>query len=978
MKAFILIFFLILISEALSFILKPVRFKSLRCNTRLFSSETTSEEVAAAAGFKPTTRLFAPEEGSNANLKHAPVFLFGKGSTPGDYKNMKSVLGGKGANLADMCSIGLSVPPGFTITTEVCAAFHSTGRLLPKGVWEQVISSLNGVEAEMGRKFGDVKAPLLLSVRSGAAISMPGMMDTVLNLGLNDETVAGLSKEFGERFALDSYRRFLNMFGNVVLGIPHHSFEEQLFKLKAQEGVTEDNELSPEALKKLIATYKEVYTKHGKKFMEDPMEQLYAAIYAVFDSWQSTRAIKYREAEGITGLLGTAVNVQAMVFGNLGDTSGTGVCFTRNPNTGEKQLYGEYLINAQGEDVVAGIRTPMPISTLQKELPEAYNELLRNVEILEKKYGDMQDIEFTIQEGKLFMLQTRSGKRVGAASVKIAVDMVSEGLASVDQAIMMVKPEHLNQLLHPQFTKANSKEYTNNIIAKGLPASPGAAVGKVYFSAEAVEAAAAAGETHCILVRDDTSPEDVGGMWAAQGMLTARGGMTSHAAVVARGWGKPCICGCDLLRIDYETKTMTVIPMNQVHEKDIGRVVIKEGDYISLNGETGEVILGKQDVKPPSIGDSAYAVKLMKWVDERRSMKVMANADTPADAMEARRNGAQGIGLTRTEHMFFSEDRIRVVRRMILAQDAAHRQQALNELLPFQRNDFAGILEAMDGLPVTVRLLDPPLHEFLPAAAEVDQSFADDVGCSLEEVKYAIGRMEEVNPMLGLRGCRLGVVMPELVEMQARALIEAALDNKKKGLDPRPEIMVPLIGSAAEFSHQAKLIRDTAEKVFKERGEKVQYRLGTMIEVPRAALTATQVAEAGAEFFSYGTNDLTQMTFGFSRDDCAGYLPTYMKEGILETDPFQTIDEDGVGQLIGMSASNGRTVAEAKAAAAKAKGESTPLPFKAGICGEHGGDPTSVRFFTKLGLDYVSCSPFRVPVARLAAAQSVVELEQQK
>lgn len=748
------------------------------------------------------------------------------------------------------------------------------------------------------------------------------------------------------------------------MNIPGHAFEHVLEEEKKKNQAKDDAALSPEALKVIVSRFKDVYVQHGKEFLADPYAQLHAAVLAVFDSWNSERAIKYRAAEGITGLLGTAVNVQAMVFGNMGETSGTGVCFSRNPNTGENVLYGEYLINAQGEDVVAGIRTPLPIKKLEETLPAAYAELLRNVATLEKHYHDMQDIEFTIQEGKLFMLQTRGGKRVGPAAVKIATSMVDEGLATTDQAIMMVKPEHLNQLLHPQFTNVADPHYTEHVLTKGLPASPGAAVGKIVFSPEAAEASKAAGEK-CILVRDETSPEDVGGMWAAEGVLTARGGMTSHAAVVARGWGKPCVCGCDDLKIDYEAGTVTFYPKTG----DKKAVTLRQGDFLSLNGDTGEVIQGKQDLKPPSIGESEDTVRLMQWVDDRRNIRVMANADTPADATEARRNGAQGIGLTRTEHMFFSEDRIRVVRRMILSKDKRNRQRALDELLPFQRSDFAGILEAMDDLPVTVRLLDPPLHEFLPNPADVDEAFAKDVGMSVEECRHTIERMEEVNPMLGLRGCRLGVVMPELVTMQARALIEAAWDNKYiKGLNPKPEIMIPLVGSATEFTHQARLIRAAMEEVFVEKGgvKRVNYKLGTMIEVPRAALTATELAEAGAEFFSYGTNDLTQMTFGFSRDDVGGFLPTFLKQGLLEVDPFETIDANGVGQLINISAAAARSVAQ------RAK-----QPFKAGVCGEHGGDPRSVRFFVKAGLDYVSCSPFRVPVARLAAAQSVIEQERE-
>lgn len=747
------------------------------------------------------------------------------------------------------------------------------------------------------------------------------------------------------------------------MGIPSHDFEQMLFGVKEAAGVKDDSDLSVDQLKTVVEKYKSVYRKHGKEFATDPYAQLHAAIFAVFNSWKSDRAIKYREAEGITGLLGTAVNVQAMVFGNMGPTSGTGVCFSRNPNTGEKHLYGEYLINAQGEDVVAGIRTPSAISTLKDTLPKAYDELVKNVNILEKHFHDMQDIEFTIQEGRLFMLQTRSGKRVGPASVKIAVDMVDEGLATGNQALMMVKPEHLNQLLHPQFQNTKSKEYKENVLAKGLPASPGAAVGKIVFSPEDAEALHAKGE-RCILVRDETSPEDVGGMWASAGVLTARGGMTSHAAVVARGWGKPCVCGCDDLKIDYDSRSVTFFP------KSTGTpLTLKEGDWLSLNGDTGEVIKGKQSLSPPSISSSKDTVRLMQWVDMKRTIKVLANADTPADAAEARKNGAEGVGLTRTEHMFFSDERIRVVRRMILSKDKFHRQKALEELLPYQRSDFEGILEAMDGLPVTVRLLDPPLHEFLPAIDQVDEAFAKDVGMTLEECIHTIERMEEVNPMLGLRGCRLGIVMPELIEMQARALAEAALNNKyNKKLDPRPEIMIPLVGSVNEFKDQKKLIRDTFNKVFEEReGQTVKYRIGTMIEVPRAALTAKELVEAGAEFFSFGTNDLTQMTFGFSRDDVGGYLPTYLKKGILDADPFQSIDVQGVGQLIKMSAEAGRRYFR-ESQGGKAK-------FKAGICGEHGGDPKSVRFFVRNGLNYVSCSPFRVPVARLAAAQAAVELE---
>jgi len=966
-------------SKFICFILVLVMACAISSRPRLQTSFTRrivsmSDMLKMTTTDRPILSTFNAPISSDIVIKNNPVFSFHKGIEPlqkGTGSSMKSLLGGKGANLADMCVIGLSVPPGFTITTEVCAAFHKVGRKLPNGVWENVVASLRTVESKMqNRRFGDANKPLLVSVRSGAAISMPGMMDTILNLGLNDETVQGLALDFGPRFAWDSYRRFLNMFGTVVMEIPHHEFEEVMSKVKQSVGAIEDKDLSAEDLQNLVNQYKEIYKKFGREFPSDPYEQLYAAIFAVFDSWNSNRAIKYREAEAITGLLGTAVNVQAMCFGNMGETSGTGVCFTRNPNTGEKKLYGEYLINAQGEDVVAGIRTPLPISKLAETLPDAYDELLRNIDILENHYSEMQDIEFTIQEGQLFMLQTRTGKRAGAAAVKIAIDMVDEGKATTDKAITMVKPEHLNQLLHPQFKDTESAKYRTSVITTGLPASPGAAVGRIVFSPAAAEASFAM-NIPCVLVRDDTSPEDVGGMWASQGILTARGGMTSHAAVVARGWGKPCICGCADLTFSEAWESNIRTESVSIKQPNGEIVTLTEGDWISLNGDTGEVLVGEQDVQPPSIAKNEYTKRLMEWVDTRRKLKVLANADTPADALEARRNGAEGIGLTRTEHMFFSDDRIRVVRRMILSQQGKHRQMALDELLPFQRSDFEGILEAMDGLPVTVRLLDPPLHEFLPSVGQIDDSFAEDVGLSKDDCINAIKRMEEVNPMLGLRGCRLGITMPELVEMQARALIEAAINNKAKGLNPKPEVMIPLIGSEKEFTDQANLIRNTINKVLAERDgiNEVNIKIGTMIEVPRAALCAAQIANAGAEFFSYGTNDLTQMTYGFSRDDIGSYLPTYLKKGILDFDPFQTIDEIGVGSLISLSANTGRQIAKEK---------NPNSLFKAGICGEQGGDPKSVRFFARSGLDYVSCSPFRVPVARLAAAQAAIEIDMEK
>jgi len=882
---------------------------------------------------------------ADSTPKTKPVWTFGKGKGVGD-KTMKTLLGGKGANLAEMCKIGLSVPPGMTITTEVCAEFHEVGGKLPDGVWEEVLEGLKEVEDEMGSKLGDSENPLLLSVRSGAAISMPGMMDTVLNLGLNDASVEGLAKKTGnERFAWDSYRRFIDMFGVVVLGIEHHHFSHELDALKASKGVSEDTELTVDDLKTLVSTYKGVYEKEGLVFPEDPMDQLRNAIYAVFDSWNSERANVYRAVQNIVGLKGTAVNVQAMAFGNMGDTSGTGVCFTRDPNTGAKYLYGEYLINAQGEDVVAGIRTPSPIEDLKNKLPEAYDELIRNCDILEQHYKDMQDIEFTIQDNKLYMLQCRSGKRTGAASLKIAMDLVAEGAIDIPKAVTMVEPGHLDQLLHPNFV--NEEAYKSDVIAEGLPASPGAAVGQIVFSSEdAKEVKASGGKA--ILVRVETSPEDVGGMDAAEGVLTARGGMTSHAAVVARGWGKTCICGCGELNIDEENGTLTV-----------KGVTLKQGDWVSLNGTTGEVILGKHAVAPPELsGDLA---KFMGWVDQYRQMKVLTNADTPEDAATARKNGAEGIGLVRTEHMFFGAGaRLKAVRRMIVAQDEETRRAALADILPFQRSDFEGIFEAMTGLPVTIRLLDPPLHEFLPDGENLDEIIAQmskDTGVPEEVLEYTIEGMEELNPMLGFRGCRLAIAYPEIAEMQVRAIMEAALNAKAKGVDAQPDIMVPLVGTVAELKHQSDLIKRVSEEVFAERGERLDFRIGTMIEVPRAALLADEIAEH-AEFFSYGTNDLTQMTFGYSRDDVSKFLPAYLKKGILKYDPFQVLDQEGVGSLIKMSASAG-----------KAKRAN----LKAGVCGEQGGEPMSVAYCQSIGLDYVSCSPFRVPIARLASAQAAIE-----
>lgn len=869
------------------------------------------------------------------------VFTFGKGKSEGNM-GMKSLLGGKGANLAEMASIGLSVPPGLTISTEACKEYQN-GKKLPDGLWEEILDGLKIVEKEIGAFLGDPSKPLLLSVRSGAAISMPGMMDTVLNLGLNDEVVAGLAAKSGERFAYDSYRRFLDMFGDVVMGIPHSSFGEKLENLKNVKGVKLDTELTASDLKELIEQYKNVYLKAGENFPSDPKKQLQLAVQAVFDSWDSPRAIKYRSINQITGLMGTAVNIQCMVFGNIGNTSGTGVLFTRNPSTGEKKLYGEYLVNAQGEDVVAGIRTPEDLDTMKSGMPDAYKELVENCEILEHHYKDMMDIEFTVQESRLWMLQCRSGKRTGKCAVKIAVDMVNEGLIDTRTAIKMVEPQHLDQILHPQFE--DSSTYKDRVIAKGLPASPGAAVGQIVFSADVAEAWHAQGKS-VILVRTETSPEDVGGMHAASGILTARGGMTSHAAVVARGWGKCCVAGCSDIRVNDAEKVVV-----------IGGRVFSEGEWLSVNGSTGEVILGKQRLSPPALcGDLET---FMSWADKFRRLKVMANVDTPDDALIARNNGAEGIGLCRTEHMFFASDqRIKAVRKMIMAVTPEQRKAALDVLLPYQRSDFEGLFSAMDGFPVTVRLLDPPLHEFLPEGdlGEIVSKLTKDTGMTEDEVYSRIEKLSEVNPMLGFRGCRLGISYPELTEMQVQAIFQAAVSMSKKGVTVLPEIMVPLVGTPQELGHQVNLIRSVAKKVFSEMGSSLSYKVGTMIEVPRAALVADEIAEE-AEFFSFGTNDLTQMTFGYSRDDVGKFLPIYLSQGILQSDPFEVLDQKGVGQLIKITMEKGRRARPS---------------LKVGICGEHGGEPSSVVFFAEAGLDYVSCSPLRVPIARLAAAQVAV------
>jgi len=870
------------------------------------------------------------------------VYTFEKNNAEGN-KTQKQLLGGKGANLAEMSGIGLPVPPGFTITTEACNYVTGHNMMWPDGLDDQVDEGIDFLESTMGTRFGDPDNPLLVSVRSGAAISMPGMMDTILNLGLNDEVVEGLARKTGnKRFAYDCYRRLIDMYGDVAMGIHHQYFENELEAIKKDRGVDQDIELDSGDLEELVERYKSVYEDHkGEPFPQDPEEQLRLAINAVFKSWDTPRAVKYRKINQITGLLGTGVNVQTMVFGNMGEHSATGVCFTRNPADGTKELYGEFLLNAQGEDVVAGIRTPLDIKEMKEVMPETYKELSGYTAKLEEHYKDMQDIEFTVQEGELFILQTRNGKRTGAAAVKIAVDMVDEGIISEKRAISkLVEPDHINQLLHPQLKDGDFEK--EEVIGKGLPASPGAAVGKVVFNAEDAEEASHKGE-RVILVRVETSPEDVGGMSAAQGILTSRGGMTSHAAVVARGWGKPCVAGCENITIDYESQSFTN-----------GNTTVEAGDWISIDGTEGLVLKGEKKLVEPQFDDNYK--KFMTWVDEYQTLAVRTNADTPEDAAKARNHGAVGIGLTRTEHMFFGDKRITAMRRMIVSNDEKERRAALDKLLPYQKEDFKGIFESMEGLPVTIRLLDPPLHEFLPDTEEEIRDVAGELEISVEKLKRKIDQLREFNPMLGHRGCRLGITYPEITEMQTKAIIEAAIELKKEGKKVYPEIMIPLISSVEEFVDQRDVIKKTAEEIFEETGENVDYKVGTMIEIPRAALVADRIAKE-AEFFSFGTNDLTQMTFGFSRDDAVKFLDYYLDNKILPKDPFQVIDEDGVGQLVKIATEKGRT--------ANSK-------LKVGICGEHGGDPESVEFCFDLGLDYVSCSPFRVPVARVAAAQAAL------
>ena len=900
------------------------------------------------------------------------IYTFGNGQAEGK-ADMRNLLGGKGANLAEMNLIGVPVPPGFTITTDTCNEYFEKGKdEVVALLKDEVAKSVAHIENLMNSKFGDAENPLLVSVRSGARASMPGMMDTILNLGLNDTVVAGLAAKTGnERFAYDSYRRFVQMYGDVVLGMKPVNkedidpFEAIIEKVKEQRGITLDNELTVDELKQLVTLFKEAIKKQtGKDFPNDPMEQLWGAICAVFDSWMNERAILYRKMEGIPAEWGTAVTVMAMVFGNMGDSSATGVCFSRDAATGENIFNGEYLVNAQGEDVVAGIRTPQQITkegsqrwakqqcieeevraskypSMEEAMPEIYAQLNALQDKLEKHYHDMQDMEFTVQEGKLWFLQTRNGKRTGTAMVKIAMDLLAEGEIDEKTALMRCEPNKLDELLHPIFDKQALAQA--KVLTRGLPASPGAACGQIVFFADDAKEWHEAGR-QVVMVRIETSPEDLAGMSAAEGILTARGGMTSHAAVVARGMGKCCVSGAGAINVDYKTRTV-----------EIDGVVLKEGDYISINGSTGEVYFGQVKTKPAEVsGDFA---KLMDLCNKYTKLVVRTNADTPHDAEVARGFGAVGIGLCRTEHMFFEADKIKAMREMILSENQEGRKKALAKLLPFQQKDFYGILKAMDGHPVNIRLLDPPLHEFVPHDLAGQQAMADEMGVSVQKIQQRVNSLSEANPMLGHRGCRLGNTYPEITEMQTRAILGAAIQLKKEGFDPHPEIMVPLIGIVNEFDLQEKVIRDTAKELFAQEGIEIPFKVGTMIEIPRAALTADYIAKK-AEYFSFGTNDLTQMTFGYSRDDIASFLPVYLEKKILNVDPFQVLDQNGVGQLVKMAVEKGR---------------STRPDLKCGICGEHGGEPSSVKFCHRVGLNYVSCSPFRVPIARLAAAQAAVE-----
>ena len=856
---------------------------------------------------------------------------------------MRNLLGGKGANLAEMTGLNLPIPQGFTVTTEACTNYYECGEKISDEVAEQVYAAMADLEKIQGKKFGDLEDPLLVSVRSGARVSMPGMMDTILNLGLNDEAVEGFAKKTGNpRFAYDSYRRFIQMFADVVKEVDKDKFEEVLDQMKAEKGVEYDTDLDADDMKEVIKRYKAIYkTALGEDFPQDPKDQLFEAIKAVFRSWDNPRAIYYRRMNDIPGDWGTAVNVQTMVFGNMGDTSGTGVAFTRNPSTGEKQIYGEYLINAQGEDVVAGVRTPQPITKLKEDLPECYEQFMNIAHTLEEHYRDMQDMEFTIQEGKLYFLQTRNGKRTAAAALRIACELVDEGKITKEEAVSRVEAKSLDQLLHPNFDQEALKAAVP--IGQALPASPGAAAGKVYFDAETAKIHHEAG-LKVILVRLETSPEDIEGMHAAEGILTARGGMTSHAAVVARGMGTACVAGCGEIEFAEDGKSFT-----------LGGKTVHEGDYISLDGSTGKIYLGEVRTVPASI--SGNFDRLMKWADEIRTLQVRTNADTPADALNAVKFGAEGIGLCRTEHMFFDAERIPKIRRMILSTTKEAREVALNQLIPYQKKDFKELYEVMEGRPVTIRFLDPPLHEFLPNTMEEITALAQDMGVTVEEINMRRAALHEFNPMMGHRGCRLAVTYPEIAKMQTRAVMEAAIEVKQeKGYDIVPEIMIPLVGEKKELAFVKNVVVETAEKVKAYYESDIQYKVGTMIEIPRAALLADEIAEE-AEFFSFGTNDLTQMTFGFSRDDAGKFLDAYYDNKIYESDPFAKLDQKGVGQLVEMAAK---------------KGKATRPDIHLGICGEHGGDPSTIDFCYRAGLDYVSCSPFRVPIARLAAAQAVI------
>lgn len=867
------------------------------------------------------------------------VYMFTEGS-----KDMRNLLGGKGANLAEMTNIGLPVPRGFTVTTEACTKYYEDGEKLNSSIIEEIESKIKELEKITGKTMGDTKNPLLVSVRSGARASMPGMMDTVLNLGLNDEVAKGFSEVTNNpRFVYDSYRRFIQMFADVVMGFPKSSFERLFDKIKEEKNVEYDTELTADDLKEVIEIYKGEYRKHANAdFPQDPKEQLIEAVKAVFRSWNNDRAITYRRLNDIPGEWGTAVNVQEMVYGNKGETSGTGVAFTRNPATGENKLYGEYLMNAQGEDVVAGIRTPNSIETLKEVMPECYEEFKKICKILEDHYRDMQDMEFTIEDGKLFMLQTRNGKRTAKAALKIAVDLVNEGMISKEEALLKIEPKQLDQLLHPNFDDASLK--AAKVIATGLAASPGAATGKLCFTAEDVIKMHEAGEKDLILARLETSPEDIEGMNLAHGILTVRGGMTSHAAVVARGMGTCCVSGCGDIIVDEENKTLKL--------KD--GTTFKEGDYISLDGSTGNVYGEQIKTVEPEISGNFETI--MEWADATRKLKIRTNADTPRDALQARKFGAEGIGLCRTEHMFFEEERIFNFRRMITATTLEAREEALEKILPYQRDDFEGLFRAMDGYTVTIRFLDPPLHEFLPHTDEEIKPLAESLGMTFEALKNRVESLKEFNPMMGHRGCRLAITYPEIAKMQTRAVIEAAINVQNEGKTVIPEIMIPLVGTVKELKYVKNIVVETANEIIKEKDVNLKYEVGTMIEIPRAALTADEIAEE-AEFFSFGTNDLTQMTFGFSRDDATKFLGDYYKKKILEQDPFATIDQTGVGKLVAMAAELGRK---------------TRPNIHLGICGEHGGDPKSIDFCHRVGLDYVSCSPFRVPVARLAAAQAAI------